>query len=264
LSLTESKDLTLVVGDVHLVPGENLRRAVWLGKAINELAPNRVVFIGDFLTLDSLSAWDKNKRKLMEGRRYEKDIQVGRDFLDKMYAQMNDTIIHDTQFILTEGNHETRLWRYLDEHPTFADTVDYRVDLGITDWLIVPYGEYTSHKGVHFTHIPFNESRPIGGKYAVYRALECHQYGTVFGHTHKLAVASLHRHGATHLNQSLNVGCYFERDPDYAHGTVTSYWRGIVLIDHYKHGRFGWTPISMGRMRQEYETKGRKKASTRK
>jgi hypothetical protein len=187
----------------------------------------------------------------MEGRRYQKDIEAGLNFLNLMWSEIEDPKKYE--WIMTEGNHETRLWRYLEHDPTFAGAVDYKVELGIEDWNIISYAEYYKHKGIYFTHIPFNKSRPIGGKYAVHRALEFHQHSSVFGHTHELQVAGLHRMGAAHLNQALNVGCYFEHEEDYAKGTVSNYWRGIILIDHYKHGRFGWNPISMGKMRQMYE-----------
>ena len=66
-------DKTIVIGDEHVAPGQNLRRADWLGRFINDVKPNRVVHIGDFGTFDSLSAWDKDKRKL-KGRYQEQSI----------------------------------------------------------------------------------------------------------------------------------------------------------------------------------------------
>lgn len=253
-SVLGSDDLTLVVGDVHVAPGQNLRRASWLGAAIESIQPDRVLFIGDFLTFDALSAWDMNKRAKMEGRRYQKDIDAGVKFISKMEDEITDP--DSIEWVMTEGNHEERLWRYLDSDPTFKGAIDYRVDLRISDrWNIIPYKKYFIHKGVHFTHVPFNKARPIGGKYAVHRALEFHSGSVVFGHTHELACAGLHRTGASHLSQALNVGCYFEHVDDYAAGTVINYWRGVVLIDHYKYGRYGWNPLSMGKMKRYYNAK---------
>lgn len=251
MNLLESNDLTLVVGDVHVAPGQDMHRAYLLGQAIRELKPKRVVFIGDFLTFDSLSDWDKDKRRKMEGRRYQADIDAGRKFLATM--QEGYTVENDAEFIFVEGNHEDRLWRYLDKQPLFERAVDYRKDLGINHWTHIPYKEHYLHKGVYFTHVPINESgKPVGGSSACARALGIYQHSVVFGHTHKLASSSIHRHGAAHLNQALNVGCYFDHIDDYALGSVTSYWRGIVLVDHYKPGRFNWNPISLGKLRQVY------------
>ena len=123
MNLLKSNDLSLVIGDVHIAPGQSMDRARLLGMAINELEPNRVIFIGDFLNFDSLSAWDKDKRKKMEGRRYQKDIDSGKKFLETMD---NKVISGDPEYIFIEGNHEDRLWRYLDGQPLFDGAIDYR------------------------------------------------------------------------------------------------------------------------------------------
>ena len=250
-SIMESDNSTLVVGDVHVAQGQNLERADWLGRAITELNPTRVVFIGDLMTFDCFSNWDKDKRKKMEGRRYIKEIEKGREFISRMYDHAPNW---KGDIILTEGNHEDRVSRYLDYNPELDGALDYQKDLGIKDeWTIIPYKEYYNVQGVAFTHIPISEAgKPLGGKYVCHRALELHQGSVVFGHTHKLQVAPLHRHGSPHLNQALNVGCYFSHIDEYALGSVTSYWRGLVLVDHYKHGRFGWMPFSMGKLKQRY------------
>lgn len=253
-NLLRSDDLTLVVGDVHVAPGQNLRRASWLGKAIKELSPKRVVFIGDFMTFDCLSAWDKDKRKKMEGRRYEKDIQAGKKFLSLMENELASSKV-SPEFIITEGNHEERLWRYFENQPLFEGAVDYRHDLGLQEkgWRIIPYKEYFNHKGVDFTHIPINEAgRPVGGKYVCHKVLDNAVRTTVFGHTHKLGSAGVHRHGSPHLVQAINVGCYFEHIDDYALGSVTSYWRGLVMIDHYKPNACNFIPIRMSKLKKNY------------
>jgi hypothetical protein len=251
MRLLTSDNLTLVVGDVHVGPNQDLRRADLLGKAIADLEPNRVVFIGDFLNFDSLSDWDKDKRKTMEGRRYARDIDSGREFLSMCYNHIPDVTKMDWH--LCEGNHERRLHRYIESDPLFDGAVDYIRDLGIDKWTITPFKSYVNIAGIDFTHVPINEAgKPIGGKYVCSKALDINHNSVVFGHTHKLDTASVHRHGAPHLQIALNVGCYFEHIEDYAKGSITSYWRGIVLVDHYKHGRFSWMPIPLGKMRKTY------------
>lgn len=252
----QSRDLTLVVGDVHVGPGQNLRRADWLGWAINDIRPNRVLFIGDLMTFDSLSAWDKDKRKKMEGRRYQKDIDAGREFIDRMYAQIDLLPLdYQPEFILTEGNHEERLWRYLDKEPTFDQTIDYVKDLGLDElgWRICPYKSDYKYKGVCFTHIPITAAgRPIARKDICSAALDTYGTPIIFGHTHRLANGQLHRKGTPHLQEALNVGCYFEHVDDYAKGSMTNYWRGLVLVNHHKQGRYSYKTIPMGDLRRMY------------
>jgi predicted phosphodiesterase len=249
-------DTTLVVGDVHVSPGQNLRRADWLGAFIKDIKPERIVYIGDLITFDSLSAWDKDKRKKMEGRRYSRDIETACEFLARVQVLYKGSLgLLPT--ILTEGNHEHREARYLDYHPEVD--FDYKQRLNLKDEYninVYPYKEFYKYKGVGFTHVPITESgRPVTGKYPTTRALEICSHSVVFGHTHKLDYSSVHRHGQAHLQEALNVGCYFEHVDEYAQGSVTSYWRGLILLEHYKHGRFKFDTYPMGMLRREYGTK---------
>lgn len=269
-------DKTLVVGDVHIGPNQNLRRADWLGRFIKDIEPDRIVFIGDLLTFDSLSAWDKDKRRKMEMRRYEKDIKAGEEFLERMEAEAGEKL--PTEIILTEGNHEFREERYIDYNPELEGSLNYKASLSlcadrddsgrqsansrepsggnsrnIRGWQTVPYREFFKYKGISFTHVPIMESgRPVQGKYATNRALDICDSSVVFGHTHKLDYASAHPHGRVHLKEALNVGCYFEHIDEYAKGSVTSYWRGLILLDHHKHGRFRFETYPIGQLRRMY------------
>jgi hypothetical protein len=250
MKLLESNDITLVVGDVHAGPNHNVNRGTILGRCIADVRPKRVVFIGDLGSFDSLSAWDKDKRKLMEGRRYQKDVDSIKKFIGLVETGAGRYM---PEVILTAGNHEDRLRRYLEYHPVFSDTVDMVKDLGIEHWTTVPYMEYFNHKGVGFTHVPINEAgRPVSGDSACKRSLGLCHTNVVFGHTHKLASCAIHRHGSPHLTQAINVGCFFDHTDEYAVGSSHAYWRGLVVIDHYDRSAFNWMPIRMGKLKELY------------
>lgn len=246
-------DKTIVVGDVHVGPNQNLRRAKWLGRLVKDVKPERVVFIGDFGTFDSLSNWDKDKRKLMEGRRYAKDVGALQNFVKTYRNEV--PFIDDVRHILTEGNHEHRIARYIETHPEMEGQLDYLQEIGVKDeWKFVPYKSFYKYRGVSFTHVPIMENgRPVSGVSCMSRALQAVSGSVVFGHTHKLEYKACHRHGQSHLQEALNVGCYFEHIDEYAKGSVTSYWRGLVVLDHYKNGRFAYEAVPMGMLRRDYD-----------
>jgi predicted phosphodiesterase len=245
-------DKTIVVGDEHVAPGQNLRRAVWLGRLIRDVKPNRVIHIGDIGTFDSLSAWDKDKRKKMENRRYGRDVAALAAYCSLLKANAGDAY-DEAEHILTEGNHENRIDRYIDYHPVMEGQLDYVTQAGIQDWKLIPFKSFYEYRGILFTHVPIMENgKPVSGKYATGKSLEVCSKSVVFGHTHKLDYTAVHRHGQAHLQEALNVGCYFEHVDDYALGSMSSYWRGLVVLDHYQHGRFGWEAIPMGKIKQEY------------
>lgn len=245
-----SSDYTLVVGDAHVAPDQNLRRFKWANTMLKTWDLKRIVLIGDFLTLDCFSEWDKDKRRKMEGRRYQKEIDHGRWALELLLAGVDTSKV---PVIFTEGNHEERAKRYLDGHPELEGTVDVEQDLfgPICPVTYVPYKQDWTYKGVSFTHVPIQETgKPIAGKYASKKALGLYHNSCVFGHTHKLDLACEHRHNSLHLNQAVNVGCFFEHVDEYAVGSSTSYWRGLVLLDHYSFNRVDVATVSLGRLKQ--------------
>ena len=61
---------TLVVPDAHVGPGQDLSRFDALSKLINDRFPSRIIFMGDFVTVEALSNWDLQKSGVMEGKRY--------------------------------------------------------------------------------------------------------------------------------------------------------------------------------------------------
>lgn len=241
----------LVVGDCHVDEDQPLDRFKALGNKIRTEQPDYVVLIGDFLSMNCLSEWDRNKRAKMENKRYILEVQAGRRALEFMGADG----AHSTHYIYIEGNHENRLSRYLDHDPTFEGLVDLPSDLALKHRYVhwVPYKSCWELNGVNFTHIPISSNgKAIGNPNVAQKALRLFSSSVVFGHTHTLDHAAEHRHGAPHLNQSLAVGCFFEHVDEYAQGSMTNYWRGVVDLDIYDTNRFDITTTSMRQLYNKY------------
>lgn len=255
----------LVIGDSHVEPDQDLSRFEVLGRFVASRQPDAIISIGDFLSLDSLSAWDRDKRKTMEGKRYWKEIECGNtalDLLDKEVTKFNEkagrkhTKRYYPERYFINGNHEDRLDRYLDANPTFDGveiSLEYTLKLHERGYKIVEYKHHLVLDDIAFTHIPIaNNGRPVGGKYVCNKSLDLYNYSVVFGHTHRLEIANKHRHGGEHLQQAVNCGCFFENIPEYMKGTTTDYWRGVLMLNTYQNMRFDIETISLGRLKREY------------
>lgn len=253
----------LVVGDCHVSAEDDLERFKYADAFIMDQRPEIIVLMGDFLTMNCLSAWDRNKRLKMEGRRYFDEIKKGNEALDTMFHGLSHQKQRDRKhkrklyipdIIYLEGNHEERLTRYLNYDPTFQGAVDICNDLRLVERAIawIPYREYYEYNGIGFTHVPHNAIRPVSGKYHVHKAMDCTIKSVVYGHTHKLETACRHTPGMTHLQQVLSAGCFFDKDEEYVHGLITNYWKGLVLLHNYKEGRFDIETFSLGRLRRTY------------
>lgn len=247
--------LTVVVGDAHVDPSQltkhGMRRFEWLRNMLADYQPENLVLIGDFGTMPSMSEWDKDKRLLMEGKRLQDDWDSMNSALDIMggYNIPNKIYI--------EGNHEEWVSRYVEKHPEVAKMKDFDIKQALMlkerGYKFIPYREDWKYRGVSFTHVPIQANgKPVGGKNATQRALDVYSNSVVFGHTHNFDVAAVHRKNSPSLQQAINCGCFFEHVDEYAKGSMTNYWRGILILDHYDHNRVDIEQWSLGRMKRIY------------
>lgn len=251
----------LVVGDAHVKDGQDHSRFSLLSKLIWDTRPDVLLIMGDFVTLECLSAWDKDKRKVMEGKRYQREIEAGNEALDLIDSyKRRKRKGWGMQKVFIMGNHEDRLRRYLEYDPTFAGYVDISKDLRLPQrgYTVIPYGEYHYANGIGFTHIPFTKVGPISGVDITRKATMVNVESHVFGHTHEFCVGNKHVVGMAHLQQVLNCGCFFEEHEDYVRNKVTNYWKGVMLLHSYKEGRFDVETFALGRLRRMYDGKDKK------
>ena len=261
----ESK-LILVIPDGHVLDEQDLSRWAYLGNLIVDRKPDMIVQIGDFLTVASLSFWDKNNRLTMENMRFAKEMVAGRTALDLLFGPMNHynekmkdqkAKQYKPEVIWLHGNHEYRIDRYMDQHSAMKGQLDlylpqnlnyaaYPIDL------IVPYKEYVYREGIAFCHVPFNGRAPVTGIYIAKRALEVMGTSVVFGHAHRWQEQDFSRHGADSI-QALCTGCFFEHNDEYTKGTQLTYRRTVALLHQYDVGLFDVEAISIERLKQEYK-----------
>jgi predicted phosphodiesterase len=258
---------TLIIGDSHVEANESLRRFEALGNYIADVQPDNIVQIGDFLSLDSLSAWDLNKRAKMEGRRFSAELKAGKkavELLMRPIVDLNKSFRankrkqYKPRLISLLGNHEDRWFRYLDTHPELIDVVDIYAACGFKKfgWEKVDYRKYAHIEGVCFTHVPMNGvNQPISGVRMMQIAAKDHETSVVFGHSHRLAIETNIRHGENSQQiMALNVGCFFEGMPEYADGSLKSkdWWRGVVTLEHYGENKFDVRTYNLERLLEEY------------
>lgn len=199
----------------------------------------------------------------MEGKRYMKEVGAGNEALDRMMHGMlkynaarkrNRKAQYTPELIYLNGNHEDRLDRYLETDPTFDGIVSVQKDLGLEGRGIkfIPYRSYHWINEIGFTHIPFNKLKEISGVDITRKASLVTVKSCVFGHTHELHISNSHRMGQQHLQQVVNVGCFFEDHEPYTEGRVTQYWKGLVLLDSWKPSRFDIATYALSNLKREY------------
>lgn len=73
----------IVIPDVQAKPGVDPRFLKWVGRCIVDQKPEKVICIGDFADMPSLSSYDVGK-KSFEGRRYKLDIEATHIAMDTL------------------------------------------------------------------------------------------------------------------------------------------------------------------------------------
>lgn len=262
---TEQKaKTTLVIPDAHVAPGQDMKRFSSLGNLIIDRRPDVIISLGDFATLESLSAWDQGKAGKMEGRRYSEDCKACISAIDLMLSPLRrlqarqkkaKEPIYAPRIVFIEGNHEDRIERYVSTKPELSEHLDIEKDLqleesGFTDF--VPYRGFIEIEGVLFTHAVMNAAnQACSGKTALSAIAQSVSKSVVIGHLHRFEAVNHYRHGADDIIQIVSAGGFFEHVDDYADGGLNAYWRGVLLLHHIqdKPGRFDLEQISIERLK---------------
>lgn len=256
--------MVLVVPDSHAGPGQDLRRFRWLGRAIEHYGreamdrgvPFRVIWIGDTGDYHSLSHYDKGKISA-EGARYVDDVEAHEQAMVLTRLQVSPEVWGYADKHWTEGNHEFRAVRYMNERPHLEGVLtgpwDVMQDLGITaHTFLVP----VTLDGVTYVHYMQNPGtgRAVGGINQARSMLLKGMRSVVVGHSHKLDSFVQNDFFGTAI-KTMSVGCYFEHTEAYAGQGNKAWWRGLVLLENCRNGNFDETPLRMDTVRKRFGDK---------
>jgi predicted phosphodiesterase len=210
----------IVIGDSHDKPGRPKDHYTWIGKYVHECDPDHVVHIGDFASLDSLSAHEQRGSKAdREAPTFPDDLASLEDALAAYHAgcPYDAGIPHHITF----GNHEHRAWRAAESDPRLMADAPLRIQQVFARyrWSWSDYQKWHFIRGVGFTHVPSNlMGRAVGGKNVCQTIANDATHSIVFGHTHRAEFRTAGKLGARPSVQVLNVGSAMPE------GTVESYF----------------------------------------
>lgn len=240
----------LVIGDCHAAPGQDLQRFRWLGRMIRDLAPDVVVSLGDWYSLDSICAHrtlaDRSKERVVD------DLRAGEMALAALESELGEW---SGRKVITLGNHDDRLRQLGDSAPWLEGLEDVGAEHRKRGWEVVPFLAPCRIDGVLYQHYATarGSGRALAGKHHAARLLERYRHAesVVVGHSHQLQ----HRTEAVPGRRvhALVAGCYFEHTEDYA-GEVDNadWWRGIVVLRGVRSGDYDLETWSMDRIRARW------------
>lgn len=254
-----SKDI-LVVPDPHAHPSYNNDRADWLGQYIKDSKPDVVVNMGDTFDMPSLSSFDKGKASF-QGASYEKDINAGLDFLDRMWHPIRAAKKKKPYSVFLEGNHCHRLKKVLEYQPELAGDrfgVSYK-NYQLSDYHneVVYYEGQTpgiyACEGVSFAHFMVSGlmGRPIGGEHHASSLLAKNHSSCVVAHSHTVDWAVRSSPTGKRV-MGLVAGVFQDYKSPWAGNLNNLWWSGVVRLRNVEDGVYDPEFISIGALRREY------------
>jgi len=253
----------LVVPDCQVKEGVNTDHLDWCGKFIAEKRPDVIVCLGDFWDFPSLSFYDKGTLAF-EGRRLIKDIEVGKQAMEKLLAPLKalqqkqrhfKKKVYEPEMIFTMGNHCERLMRVPKDSPELAGFISYDL-LGLEKhgWKVYDFLVPAEVEGIYFVHYlanPFT-GRPYSG--TALSLLKNVGRSFVQGHKQTLDVAIRPTIDGK-MQLGIVAGAFYEHEEEYKGPTGNNHWRGMVMLNNVKDGYGDPCFISIDYLKSKYQNK---------
>lgn len=253
----------LVIPDAHANPDMDNRRFIWLGNLILDKRPDIIVNLGDLFDMSSLSSYDKNK-KSFEGRRYQKDIQIGIDALEKMHKPFNDfneklrnikkARLKSPRLVFTLGNHCNRVTRAIENSPELDGLLSLEnFQLERFKYEVYPFKQPVCVEGIWFCHFfPSGvKGESVSGFNIGANLIQKNMVSSICGHSHLWDMAMRARPDGSKAI-GISAGWYGE-EATYTDAT-DQLWHSCVTMLHDVHsGTFDVEQISIERIKNLYE-----------
>lgn len=254
-----TKDI-LVVPDPHAHPDFSNERADWLGQYIKATKPDVVVNMGDTFDMPSLSGYDKGKASFF-GNSYEKDINAGVEFLDRMWSPVKKAKKKKPHSVFLLGNHEARLSKVLEYQPELSGD---KYGVSFKNYQLADYhneivyyegqtpGIYTC-EGVSFAHYMVSGlmGRPISSEHHAYSLLAKNHTSCVVGHSHTVDW-SVRSSPTGKRIMGLVAGVYQDYKSPWAGNVNHLWWSGVVHLRNVEDGVYSPEFIALSSLRREY------------
>ncbi len=228
-----------VISDIHFPEHD---RAVWVTilELLKDVRPSEIVLLGDFLEMSSVS-----QHGGAELEKLTEDFEAGKSAL----RQLREVVGEGCRMTYLEGNHESRLTRFLmSKAPSLRDSLSFQVGLELdklgVEW-VPEYKQPVVRGDLDLTHghqdLRERPSKFHSGKMAeVYGRPE---RTVLYGHTHKPQVFTRPTVGG-HAT-AIGLGCARTLTPGWLHGAQAGWVHQVAVVYLSDAGRSYVYPITL-------------------
>lgn len=186
-----------------------------------------VIMGGDFMDMEPISHWTKNKLKTLEGRRLMEDYVEGNAMLDEIDKRLPS----NAKKYFFWGNHEDWYNQFIEEIPALEGFADPTTELQLKE------RGYTVFAPNHIEH--FGKLSICHGLYATTDSVKKHldelKTNIMFFHTHTQAEKYSSSEARELAMGGYNVGCLCDMAPSYMKGRPHKWTHGFAILYVEKH-----------------------------
>jgi predicted phosphodiesterase len=190
---------------------------------VKDFRPDVLVFMGDQLTLDPVSFWNKGKPGLNEGLRLIDDYKgFEEEILNPLIKP-----IPKTEKVWIIGNHEDRARKFIQENPSVKGLIEPEEFLNLKErgFKIVPYGELYELGKLYVMHGEFYN------KYHAAKTVETFENSVMYAHTHNPQLYSkVVPRDTGRYHCAFCLGCLCNRSPEYKAGKANRWMHGFGVV----------------------------------
>lgn len=259
----------LMIPDTQVKPGVPLYHLEWIGQYIVDNPPDRLIMIGDWYDLPSLSSYDRGT-KGFEGRRFTADVDSGHralELMEKPLEQRNAALKRSKHAMLkidkhvTWGNHEHRAQRVSDsmaELDGLIGTHLFNEFWQHRGWKTHEYTEVVDLDGVWYTHCFLTEltGRAMGGM----ASTMLKNIGNSFSMGHRQVYEVAARYVGARMQRALVAGACYLHDEEYkgpprsqSERSANYHWRGCVYKHDVADGEYSLMELPLDYLCRRYE-----------
>ena len=239
----------LIIPDTQVKEGDPVDHLEALGNYIVAKKPDRIIMLGDWFDMPSMSQYEERQSAYFEGKSYRADIDSG---IHAMHVLMNPICRYNDrrklnhkkgyhpEYTFLLGNHEYRIHRAVHRDPRLRGLISYDdLELEFYGWTVHEFLHIVPIDGVLYSHYFVNQNtlnkRILGG--AIENRIKVIGHSFTMGHQQTRMYGSVYT-ALGHERKGLVCGAFYQHDEDYAGPQGSNYWRGVVMKHEVHDGSY--------------------------
>ena len=252
----------LVIPDTQIKPDVDITHLTWIGRYIVDKKPEKIIMLGDWYDMPSLSRWDSVAKKVLTARDVHADIVAGNRGWDLLMAPIfaynkSHRRKYKPEMTFLYGNHENRIARAINDEPWLRGLFDATpMKARAYGWKVVPFLTPIEIDSIRYCHYFVRNANgsvtqskrgmPSAKSQVIREAMSA-----TAGHKQGLDVHVQPAGGR--LLRGLIAGSCYSHDEEYLTAQGNEHFRGVIMKhDVRDYGYYDLCEVSLEFLRRRW------------